>query len=249
MGRSGYTCIRFTLCFCNLLAWLAGCGILGVGIWLHVAYGGYATVLPSYAALSADSLCIIAGVVTFAIAFFGCCGSWFQSRILLLLYFAIVGLVFALEVTVGSLAFVYRENLTDELRRELTRGIQVNYGHADEQGFTAAWDHIQTELECCGVSGPKDWYYISAWEKMERLPDSCCKDIAETNRTGCGFNITSASNYDKGCFDKVHVWVIERLHLIGIVVLVFAFIQLFGLVASMLIYCTIRQRKRRKSYE
>lgn len=249
MGRSGYTCIRFTLCSCNVLAWLAGCGILGVGIWLHVAYGGYATILPAYSSLSADSLCIIAGVVTFAVAFFGCCGSWFQSRVLLLLYFVIVGLIFAFEVTVGTLAFVYRENVTEELKLELTKGIQKNYFQKNEEGFTGTWDYVQTQLECCGVSGPKDWYYIDAWEKIERLPDSCCKDIVTNNRSDCGRNITSAFNHDKGCFDKVHVWVIERLHIFGIVVLVLAFIQLFGLVASMLVYCTIRQRKRKAIYE
>jgi len=245
MGRSGFTCIRFTLCSCNILAWLAGCGILGIGIWLHVAYGGYATMLPAYNALSADSLCIIAGVVTFAIAFFGCCGSWFQNRCLLILYFTMVALIFSLEVTVGTLAFVYRESLADTLKAQFSKGIEKNYMQPNEEGFTLAWDHIQRELKCCGVTEPADWYKIDAWSNDERVPDSCCRSIV-ANKTDCGVDVSPISIYEKGCYDKLHVWVIERLHVVGIIILVFAFVQLFGLVASMLIYCTLKQR--RKSY-
>lgn len=244
MGHSGFTCIRFTLCTCNVLAWLAGCGILGVGIWLNLAYGGYATILPAYSSLSADSLCIIAGVVTFAISFFGCCGSWFRNRCLLLMYFTLVTLTFSLEVTVGTLAFVYRESLTDTLRKQFTVGIQKNYQQPGEQGFTVTWDHIQTELKCCGVVESSDWYKIDAWPKEDRVPDSCCHN--STYEHDCGKNLKNI--YEKGCFEKIRVWVIEQLHVVGIIVLVFAFIQLFGLVASMLIYCTLRRQSRKMDY-
>nr|CAD7441906.1 unnamed protein product [Timema bartmani] len=63
---------------------LAGCGVLGVGVWLRLAYSGYAALLPQYSMFSADSLCIAVGVIVFVIAFFGCCGSWFQSRCMLI---------------------------------------------------------------------------------------------------------------------------------------------------------------------
>lgn len=63
---------------------LCGCGILGVGIWLRLSYAGYAQLLPKYSMISADSVCISVGVIIFIVAFFGCCGSWFQSRCMLI---------------------------------------------------------------------------------------------------------------------------------------------------------------------
>lgn len=76
-------------------------------MWLRLAYQGeYVTLLPDHAALSADSvsdcrncfpiagdeqvifylfqLLLTAGVMGFVITFFGCCGSWFQSKCLLI---------------------------------------------------------------------------------------------------------------------------------------------------------------------
>jgi len=68
----------------DFLFQLCGCGILGVGIWLRLSYAGYAQLLPRYSMISADSLCIAVGVIVFIVAFFGCCGSWFQSRCMLI---------------------------------------------------------------------------------------------------------------------------------------------------------------------
>ena len=68
----------------NVLFQIIGCAVLGGGIWLRVTYGGYASLLHQYAALSADSLCLAAGIITFVVAFCGCCGSWFQIRLMLI---------------------------------------------------------------------------------------------------------------------------------------------------------------------
>lgn len=57
---------------------------MGAGLWLRLVYSGYATLVPNYSFASADSLLLAAGCVTFVIAFFGCCGAWFQSRCMLI---------------------------------------------------------------------------------------------------------------------------------------------------------------------
>ncbi|KAJ8959281.1 hypothetical protein NQ317_019584, partial [Molorchus minor] len=61
------------------------CGLLGVGLWLRFAYEGYASLLPQYALLSADSLSSLLKV-TFVFSFFACCGSWFQNRCMLITF-------------------------------------------------------------------------------------------------------------------------------------------------------------------
>lgn len=64
---------------------LCGSCFLAIGVWLRFAAPGYATLLPDHAALSADCLFMTIGVISFVIAFFGCCGSWFQSRCFLII--------------------------------------------------------------------------------------------------------------------------------------------------------------------
>lgn len=63
---------------------MLGCGLLGVGLWLRFAYGGYASLLSNYQGLSADGLCTTAGTIAAVVAFFGCCGACFQNRCLLM---------------------------------------------------------------------------------------------------------------------------------------------------------------------
>uniref|UniRef100_A0A1B0CR27 Putative tetraspanin 5d isoform a n=1 Tax=Lutzomyia longipalpis TaxID=7200 RepID=A0A1B0CR27_LUTLO len=132
MGRTGYTCIRRTFCWLNLIVWLCGSVFLAAGIWLKLCYQGYATLLPEHAALSADCLFITVGVLSVVVSFFGCCGAWFQSRCLLISYFSLVVILFLSEFLVGSLAFVFRGGLTKTVfigntTRYLSRDLPWNF--------------------------------------------------------------------------------------------------------------------------
>ena len=57
---------------------------MGAGLWLRLAYSGYATLVPQYSFVSADTIFLAGGCLTFVVAFFGCCGAWFQSRFMLI---------------------------------------------------------------------------------------------------------------------------------------------------------------------
>lgn len=136
-----------------------------MGIWLRLAYEGYLSLLPQYALLSADSLCITMGVITFVLAFFGCCGSWFQNKCLLITvscqtmfrlklrcffyqYFSCVVLMFEVEFFLGSLAFIFRERLAHQLRWELKDGIQHHYNVTDKvpNNLVKIWDKVHREV-------------------------------------------------------------------------------------------------------
>lgn len=59
---------------------LSGGLFLAMGLWLHLSNQGYATLYPSHLGLSADSAFILIGGLSIVISFFGCCGSFFESR-------------------------------------------------------------------------------------------------------------------------------------------------------------------------
>ncbi|XP_013792103.1 tetraspanin-9-like isoform X2 [Limulus polyphemus] len=243
MGRSGYTCVRRTLCWLNLFFWIIGCGILGVGVWLHLAYGGFAKLLPTYRVLSADSLCMAAGVLIFLVGFLGCCGSWFETKCLLVVYFIIVVLVFLLEFTAGTLGFAYRKHIRETLQEELKVGIKDKYTINNDAGLKNTWDQIQLKFDCCGVKEYTDWHKIAAWPEKEWVPQSCCLAEFRKNST-CGKTRDIYMWHQQGCYMKIHMWLMERLYIMGIICMAFAFIQLFGLISAMLLICTVEDKRK-----
>lgn len=248
MGHSGYTCVRYIFCYLNVFMWLSGCGVLGVGIWLHLSHSGYTTLMPQYAAISIDSLCITLGIILFLVTFFGCCGSWFQSRCMLVTYFCLVIFLFLIEFMLATLAFVFRANLSSVLKEELLFGIEVHYRNPNSNGLEEMWDKIHDQFHCCGVMGYEDWYDIRAWPGMKMVPDSCCLPDFR-NATDCGRADNPDMWYNKGCAEQVQMWFVERLHIVGIVGLVVSFIQLFGLISSMLLFCTVRHKRTSHTYK
>ncbi|KAG1707008.1 Tetraspanin-9 [Nymphon striatum] len=173
---------------------LIGCGMLGLGLWLHLAYSGYTTLLPSYAAFSADSLCMALGIFIFIVGFFGCCGSWFHSKCLLVTYFFCVVLIFIAELLAGTFGFIYRAEIGGVVKDELKMGIKEKYNGTSK--LVDVWRHIQLEFKCCGVSSFKDWFNITAWPEKSYVPSSCCS-AQYRNYTNCGMSQKFTHYYDR----------------------------------------------------
>ncbi|KAK9509770.1 hypothetical protein O3M35_007008 [Rhynocoris fuscipes] len=242
MSSSGYTCIRYIFCYVNVLIWLSGCGILGVGIWLRVTHEGYSNLVPQYAFLSADVLFIIIGATTVLVTFFACCGSWFQSKCMLITYFSLVILMFLIEFSLATLAFVYRESIHDALKKDLMDGIKLHYMNSSDNGLDMLWNHIHDNFHCCGYNNYEDWYEIDAWPTKRIVPESCCLPVYR-NTPDCWEERNQDKWYVKGCSEQVFMWFVSQLHIVGIVGLVVSFIQLFGLISAMLLFCTVNHKR------
>lgn len=234
--------------------------MLGIGIWLTVSYDTYARILPSYHILSADNLSIIIGCLTFFVAFCGCCGAWFQNKCLLTTYLVSIVILMLLEITVGTLSFAFRRQLSRTLREELLDGIQNKYFLDDSNGVRTTWDQIQTNFNCCGVNNYTDWYTIKAWPDAQYVPNSCCIPDVPQNQTiafdvenieteECGRSPeTEMHRYRRqGCYHKIRHFVMNNLHVVGLTSIVVAFIQFFAIVAALLLICTMDYKKRSRS--
>ncbi|XP_015912457.1 tetraspanin-4 [Parasteatoda tepidariorum] len=240
---NSFSCVRKSLCCINLLFWVLGCGMLGVGLWLNQSYRGYSKVLISHHVLSGDYLVIVAGVLTFLLGFLGCCGAWFQNKFLLRMYFILVIVVLLLEFTAGTLGFIYRKHIGEALQEELLIGIHDRYAIDNHNGLKETWDHIQTQFRCCGVRNYRDWHQISAWPDKEWVPSSCCLPKF-SNISSCGEMEEVSYIYSSGCYPRLHVWLMERMHIVGIISMVFAFIQLFGIISALIIVCSMNPKRR-----
>ncbi|ESO11165.1 hypothetical protein HELRODRAFT_124318, partial [Helobdella robusta] len=166
--------IKFLFFAFNVVFWLLGCAILGIGIWLQVSKGSYVTLSTSFNFFSVTFLLICVGTLILLIGFFGCCGSLMENKCLLLVYFILVALTFMLEIVAAVLIFVYRWEINNYLASDLKLGLVSNYKSSDkgEDGLKAGWAYIQSNFNCCGVYNYTDWYEV--FDDKPRVPRECC---------------------------------------------------------------------------
>ncbi|XP_037072535.1 tetraspanin-4-like [Pollicipes pollicipes] len=164
-------------------------------------------------------------------------------------YFVTVAVAFLLELLVLALGITYRAELAEILHSELLAGLRQHLSATG--GLALAWDHIQRQFDCCGVDSYRDWLAVRSGPNRPAVPEACCRPHVDS--TECIQNPHPSNWRSTGCFEMIYIWFLERLHVLGLTALAVAFVQLFGLVSSMMLYCTIGYKRRRmytyKSYD
>lgn len=235
--------IRYAMFFFNLIFFLLGCGILGVGIWLKVEKGEYAQV-SSFNFVTAANLAIAAGAIILVVGFLGCCGAIKEIRPMLLMFFILLVLIFILEITAGGIAYAKRNELENKLQADFNESISLRYGDKNQQGVTLAIDKFQESFQCCGYNSYMDWqwsryYHEKGTSHTGTIPKSCCR----LSLSECKKNAMQRDTYwQKGCFKEVMDFLKDNLLLIGIVGIVFALVQILGMVFSMVMYCSLGEK-------
>ncbi|KAF6122371.1 tetraspanin 9 [Phyllostomus discolor] len=202
MARGCLCCLKYMMFLFNLIFWLCGCGLLGVGIWLSVSQGNFATFSPSFPSLSAANLVIAIGTIVMVTGFLGCLGAIKENKCLLL-------------------------SVNENAKRDLKEGLLL-YNTENNVGLKNAWNIIQAEMHCCGVSDYTDWYPVLG---ENTVPDRCCME----NSQGCGRNSTTPV-WRTGCYEKVKMWFDDNKHVLGTVGMCILIMQILGMAFSMTLF-------------
>ncbi|XP_037854716.1 tetraspanin-4 isoform X2 [Chlorocebus sabaeus] len=161
MARACLQAVKYLMFAFNLLFWLGGCGVLGVGIWLAATQGSFATLSSSFPSLSAANLLIITGAFVMAIGFVGCLGAIKENKCLLLAFFLLLLLVFLLEATIAILFFAY----TDKFR---CCGVSNYTDWFEVYNATRVPDSCCLEFsESCGLHAPGTWWKAPCYETVK----------------------------------------------------------------------------------
>jgi len=217
----------------NLLFWILGIVVLGIGVYSRVENDTWKELIDSETIFETSNLLIAAGVIVTIIGFLGCCGAIKKYQWMLVTYAIIVLLIFVLEIVAGAYAYSKREKVQEELTKGLTKGLQKNYDEADKanEGVTKAMDWFQQNVKCCGATGPEDWlkskWYEKKTNKTEKVPKSCCRSV----KSGCNINVSwnSQSIWNYGCVARGKDFAKDNLWLIGGVGVGIAIVELFGI--------------------
>uniref|UniRef100_A0A4W5KAY1 CD151 molecule (Raph blood group) n=1 Tax=Hucho hucho TaxID=62062 RepID=A0A4W5KAY1_9TELE len=132
-------------------------------------------------------------------------------------YFVLLLCIFLLEILAGVLAYIYYQQLNEELKQNLRETMVQKYRQPEQEHVTKAVDKLQHEFKCCGSNSSSDWgesVWIRTSEADGRLvPDSCCK----TQTLGCGRRDHPSNIYKGGCITKLENFILDHLKIIGAV--------------------------------
>ncbi|KAM6154416.1 leukocyte antigen CD37 [Erethizon dorsatum] len=187
--------IKYFLFVFNLFFFALGSLIFCFGIWILIDKTSFVSFVGlSFVPLQTWSkILAISGVLTMGLALLGCVGALKELRSLLGLYFGILLLLFATQITLGILISTQRVRLERRVKELVLSTIQ-NYGSdPEETAAEESWDYAQFQLRCCGWHSPQDWLQVSILRGNE----------SEADRVPCSCYNSSATN-DSTIFEKIY---------------------------------------------
>ncbi|KAK0143845.1 Tetraspanin-9 [Merluccius polli] len=247
VSRKCLCCVKYLMFVFNLIFWLGGCGLFGVGVWLSFTQAEFSSLPLSFPSLSAANLLLVAGGVTMVTGFLGCLGALKEQRCLLMTFFVILLLLVLTEVTLVLVIHIFKDKLDTKAQDELKEGMKI---YTKDEGLMKSWDNVQkmvrmdgppyqktqktpihwdilnaTDFKCCGVTNKMDWYKVL----NETLPSSCCS--VDTHQCVDGWS--------EGCYKKAREWLLDNIFSVLVFGVCIGIVQILALVFSLLMYCQI----------
>uniref|UniRef100_A0A1A8RKH9 Tetraspanin n=1 Tax=Nothobranchius rachovii TaxID=451742 RepID=A0A1A8RKH9_9TELE len=238
----GTICLKYLLFIFNFLFWVAGGVVMAVGVWTLMEKSVYNSLLPSNIYAASAYILVIAGVIVMVTGVLGCCATFKEQRKLLLVYLILLVFIFLLEILAGVLAYIYYQQLNEELTQNLKNTMIEKYGKEDSKHITKAVDKLQQEFKCCGSSSSSDWAE-NQWIHLESakgrvVPDSCCKTVVDL--CGTRDHPSNIFKVEGGCMTKLGKFIRDHLKIIGAVGVGIACVQIIGMVFTGCLYKNLK---------
>uniref|UniRef100_A0A8P4KK18 Tetraspanin n=1 Tax=Dicentrarchus labrax TaxID=13489 RepID=A0A8P4KK18_DICLA len=194
VSRTCLCCVKYLMFIFNLIFWLGGCGLFGVGVWLSFTQAEFSSLPLSFPSLSAANLLLVAGGITMVTGFLGCLGALKEQRCLLFTFFVILLLLVLTEVTLMVVIHIFHDKLDSKAQGELKDGMKI---YKSDPGLEKSWDNVQKMFKCCGVTNKTDWYDVL----NGTLPSSCCSVGTDQCVDG----------WSEPCYQKARQWLLDNI--------------------------------------
>jgi len=236
-GCCGLTACKYVLCVYNFIFLLSGCVVCGLGVWTVLEKGVFINLLTVVTYEVTSWLLVCTGGVGVLTALVGYTAIGLENRCLLALYTILLVVVFMFESITGLLAYVYQEQIDQDLNKHLFQAFIQGYGGSRET--TISVDRIQSEFNCCGANSWLDWR-VSPWSEENpglKVPDSCCKTLSP----GCGARDHPSNIPYTGCIHRFSDQLSDHLLLLGVVSMGLALLQIFGVIFTSCLFSRLNK--------
>jgi hypothetical protein len=161
-------------------------------------------------------------------------------------------LVIILEITAAVLAFVYRNDITKELRTNMKSAIEdyrVNKDDPDYQKDTNnAVENVQDVFQCCGLDGSTDWFDLNQQAVTNNNgipPGGCSCDLSDSKCAKFPIGTRIAYNaWKDGCISLLEKNIRAVMLVIGVIGIAFAVIETLLMVLAICLCCCIRSTQK-----
>ncbi|XP_015259302.1 PREDICTED: tetraspanin-4-like [Cyprinodon variegatus] len=217
-----FCCVKYLMFVFNLVFWLGGCGLFGVGVWLSFTQAEFYYLSSSFPSLSAANLLLVAGGITMVTGFLGCLGALKEQRCLLCTFFVILLILVLTEVTMVLVLYYLHDQVELYAKSNLKDGMKK---YASDPELQNSWDNVQKTFKCCGVNNRTDWYDVL----NNDLPSSCY----------LGLTKEPGKEWNKGCYETAKNWLSNNISSMLVFGVCIGVVQILALVFSMQMYCQI----------
>uniref|UniRef100_A0A8C9V5U4 CD63 antigen-like n=1 Tax=Scleropages formosus TaxID=113540 RepID=A0A8C9V5U4_SCLFO len=217
------------LCLCISPMKLCGAGLISLGVLVRMAMKDTLSV-HSTSILAAPIILIVAGVIIFFTAYFGCCGSWKEHRCLITTFAVLLSFIILSEIGAAVAGYVLRGKVNETVEDGLKN--MISQYNRSTDAFRKAVDKMQQHLKCCGANSSTDWANHTL--DHQSVPDSCCKNL--TSHCGSHALYDGSKVYQmvrlvsvlliyiysfiqsnmKACYISVYFLTMKSIHLISI---------------------------------
>jgi len=128
-------CTKYTIALCSVAIFLFGVVLLSVGLWAYEHYS--ATRLVSFQKPILISVIVLGGLVT-ATSLLGCCGAFTETRLILIVFSILLGLLVIAQLSLGVGSAVISTKVPEEADK-----IWDNIDNVTRNWTQRTWD-------CCG---------------------------------------------------------------------------------------------------
>uniref|UniRef100_A0A8D2DPK3 Tetraspanin n=1 Tax=Sciurus vulgaris TaxID=55149 RepID=A0A8D2DPK3_SCIVU len=230
--------IKYSMFIFNFVFWLCGMLILAVAIWIRVSKANKEIVNSGDTEVSSNAsvnILIAVGAIIMILGFLGCYGAIKENRCMLLSFFIGLFLILLLQVASGIREASSKSKSESRLNETLHENAKL-LSETSERGkeFRKIMAEFQTENKCCGLfNGADDW-----GTNFEQVYESCkCSNPPDSCTSYAGKNI-----HKQVCFPLIRDLVLNRSRMIIGTSFGVAFVEVLGLVFSMILYCQIGKK-------
>jgi len=236
-----------------LLAILAGLVLLTLAVWTLRDKTFLAELLRSRLYIDATYIALVSSTTIIALSAFGIFAAKKEIKCFILTYFVLLLLFTVVLIVGGTVAYVFREQVTWTLQAEMLTDLR-SYRPGAGGPTTRAWDTTQSRLQCCGLLTAKVeapwqmWRFNRALNPSPPpsssevvLPSSCCGE--EEGRWGgeeegrC--RGSSPSLHPGDCLTLSLAYVREEAATLGAASLIVATAMVPGLISSLVLFRSI----------
>ena len=235
------TILRYTIFIFNLVFFITGAALVGLGSYMHVHMRNYFDFLGDTGFVNTSIFFIITGIVIALISFFGCCGACTKNACMMYTFGSFMTFIILTEVALGATAYFYEDPAEAAILESMKEGM-TNYqpDNMEYQGVVKAWNQLQQGYKCCGIESYMDWKTID-YSHDKNIPDSCCQ-IEVLN---CGVNKLEDGDtdaiYSTGCVSKLYADLEENAALVGGIGGGLVLIQLVTCIIAFTLGCRMRK--------